>query len=156
MAPTSGKANQSKRTKAPPRLSEQAHEEVMGLFRLAEKSEHPEIRAVALELAKETSKFYRTQNARVSPTLILCVIIFLGFAVVGADWYAASHYSDQKAHQIGTIAALVYIVIIGVCLFLSGHLSQTNFMKILGWLFSYIRTGWKSVFNTSSGDSDKV
>jgi hypothetical protein len=142
------------RSKQGPQLREQAHEQVMQLFRLAEKSEHPELRAAALELAKENSKYFRKQNARVSPTLILSVTILLGIAVAGVCWYAFLHYSAPKAYQVCTIVILIYLVIVGVCLFLSGHLSQANFMKILGWLASHIKSGWNSALNKISGDTD--
>ena len=147
MTPSS-RADQSKR-----KLSQQAHEQTIELIRLAEKSEHPEIRRTALELAKETSKYHQKQSARVPPTLILSVVILLGIVVVGVAWYASVHYSEQKAHQVYSIAVLVYLVIVGVCLFLSGYLSQANFMKILGWLPSHIKAGWNLLFKKSA-DSD--
>lgn len=135
------------------KLSQQAHEQIIAFLKLAEDSKHLEIRRSALELAKETSRYNRKQGARVPPTLILSVIILLGMVVVGVAWYASVHYSDPKAYQVRSTAVFVYLVIIGVCLFLSGHLSQANFMKILGWLTSHIKAGWNAAFKKSA-DSD--
>jgi hypothetical protein len=146
---STGKANQSKENKASPRLSEQVHDQIMEYLRIAEKSKHPEIRKAALEHAKETSKYHRKQNTRVSPTLILWVNILLGFLLVGACWYAYLHYSEQKASQVRSISVLAYLMTVFVSLFLSGHLSQANFVKIMGWF----KSGWKSVFGSdTTGD----
>lgn len=142
-----------KRSKANSRLSEQAHSQVLEYLRIAEKSEHDEIRKTALELAKETSKYHHKQNARVSSTLILWVIVLLGIAVTGICSYAFLHYPEQKASQIRQITVLVYLIIVGVCLFLSGHLSQANFMKILAWLADHLRARWNAVTN-KSGESN--
>lgn len=145
---STGKANQSKESKTSPRLSEQVHEQTKEYLHIAEKSNHPDIRKVALKLAKETSKYHRKQNARVSPTLILWVNVVLALALVGACWYAYLHYPEQKASQVRNISVLAYLMIVFVSLFLSGHLSQANFVKIMGWF----KSGWKSVFGSDSGE----
>jgi hypothetical protein len=113
----------------------------MDYLQLAEKSSHPEIRAAALELAKRTSKHELKQGARVSPNLILLVNLVLGIAAVSASWYAYLHYSEHVGSQVTSICIRVYLVIVGISLFLSGHLSQANFMKILGWLESQAKSG---------------
>ena len=144
---STGKANQPKESKS--RLSEQVHQQTKEVLDIAEKSNHPEIRKAALKLAKETSEYHRKQNARVSPALILLVNILLGFALVGACWYAYLHYPEQKASQVRSISVLAYLMIVFVSLFLSGHLSQTNFVKIMGWF----KSGWKSIFGSdAAGD----
>lgn len=146
---STGKTNQSKESNVSHRLSDQAHQQTMEFLHLAEESEHPAIRKIALELAKDNSTYHRKQNARVPPTLILWILVLLGFIVAGAWWYAFLHYPERKAYQLGSVAILVYLAIIGVCLFLSGRLSQANFMKILGWIPSHLKTRW-NLFNRSS------
>lgn len=138
-ADTSG---QSKKRK-PTSLSEQAHQQVMDFLSLADKSANPDLRVAAIEIAKQTSKYHQKQGARVSPTLILWVDLTLGIALAAACWYASLHYSDKITAEVSSIAIRVYLVIVGISLFLSGHLSQANFMKVLGWLESQA----KSVFN---------
>lgn len=131
----------SKQDKSPSSLSEQGHQQVMDYLRLAEKSQHPAIRDAAIDLAKQASKYQRNQGARVSPTLILCTDLTLGVAVVAACWFAFSRYPDRLAFEVSSIVILVFLVIVGTTLFLSGHLSQANFMKILGWLVSHVKQG---------------
>jgi fatty acid desaturase len=130
------------RSKPKAKLSDQAHQQTVDFFRIAEESKYPEIRKAALKAANEHSKYYRKQSARVSPALILWLAILFGIAVVGAWWYAFLHYPERKAYEIGSIAVLVYLVFLGVCLFLAGHLSQANFMKILGWLPAHLKSRW--------------
>jgi hypothetical protein len=131
----------------------------MDYLQVAEKSAHPEIRQAALKIAKQTSKYERRQKARVSPNLILALGITLGISVVLACWYAFLHYPGRIAYVLSSISILLYLVIIGISLLLSGHLTQANFMKILGWLASHVRAGWNSVKSIWSpqnqGPSDK-
>jgi len=142
MAPR-GKAARS--TQACPPLSEQGHQQVVDYLRLAEKSAYPEIRRAALEIAKETSKYQRRQGARVSPTLILTLDLTLGVVVTAACWYAFLHYSERLAVEMTSISIGVYLVCVAISLFLSGHLSQANFMKVLSWLESRVKTRWNAV-----------
>jgi small-conductance mechanosensitive channel len=113
----------------------------MDYLRAGEESAHPEIRAVAVELATRTSKHELKQGARVSPNLILWVDLVLGVAAALACWYAYLHYSEHIASQLTSICIRVYLVIVGISLLLTGHLSQANFMKILGWLESQAKSG---------------
>ena len=144
-------------------LSQQGHQQIIDYLLLAEKSKYPEIRHAAIDHAKQTGKYQRKQGARVSPTLILWVDLILGIAVAGACWLAFVHYPDRLAAEVSAIALRVYLVIVAVSLLLSGHLSQANFMKILGWLESHIKALWNRIVkepvdqqsrNTEEADSD--
>jgi hypothetical protein len=141
----------SKQGKECPPLSDQGHKEVMDLLRMAEKSAYSEIREAALDLAKQTSKYRRKQGARVSPTLILWVDLVLGIGVVLACWYAFLHYAQGLAYELSSIAILLFLVVVAISLFLSGHLSQANFMKVLNAVVLHIKT-WRSSSHKASDD----
>jgi hypothetical protein len=136
-----GRGGRAKSNKAGPSLSEQGHQQIMDYLQLGERSTHPEIRAAAVELAKRTSKHELKQGARVSPNLILWVDLVLGIGAAFACWYAYLHYSEHLASEVTAICIRVYTAIVGISLFLSGHLSQANFMKIFGWLESQVKSG---------------
>jgi O-antigen/teichoic acid export membrane protein len=123
----------------------------MDYLRLADKSSNPEIRAAAIDIAKRTSKYERKQGARVSPTLILVLNIFFAIAMALAGWYAFLRYPERLAYELTTISILLYLVLVGVSLFLPGYLSQSNFMKIIGWLVSHIKT-WRGSAQKARGD----
>jgi hypothetical protein len=136
---STGRGGPLKQAKASASLSEQAHKEIMDYLLLANKSPHPEIRAAAADIAKRTSRHQLKQAAKVSPTLILWVDLSLGIVLVFGCWYAYLHYPDRLASLLTSIFIRVYLVVIGISLLLSGHLSQGNFMRILGWLESYVK-----------------
>jgi len=121
----------------------------MNFLRVANESQYPEIRAAAIEIAKSESKYQHKQGARVPPTLVLILNITLGIAAVLACWYAFLHYKTFLAIELSSISILLFLVIVGSSLFLSGHLSQANFMKILSWPVAHIKT-WFS--RKASGD----
>ena len=151
---TTRKGGKSKLDESCTSLGEQAHKQIMDYLKLAENSAHPEIRNAALEIAKQTSKHERRQRARVSPTLILWVNILLALAVVVACWYAFLKYPQGLAWELSGISILIFVVLVGMSLFLTGHLSQANFMKILGWLVSHVRSRWKSVKSSLSSQKE--
>jgi hypothetical protein len=71
------KGGPPKKGTATPSLKEQAHQEIMDLFRVAEGSSYPAIRTAAIEMAREKSRYAQKQGARLPPTLVLWVIIVL-------------------------------------------------------------------------------
>lgn len=152
---STGRGGRGSSNKTGPSLSAQAHLQIMDYLRVGEQSAHPEIRAVAVELATRTSKHELKQGARVSPNLILWVDLVLGVAAAFACWYAYLHYSENIASHVTSICIRVYLVIVGISLFLSGHLSQANFMKILGWLESQARAGLDQVKRIGDRIRDK-
>jgi hypothetical protein len=133
---------QSKRGTPSYSLSDGAHQQIMEYLRLADKSSNPDIRAAAVDIAKRMSKYHRSQGARVSPLLILIVNIGLAAAVAAWSWYAFLHYPGRIAYELTGIFILLFFVIVGISLLLSGHMSQANFMRILHWMVSHIRTWW--------------
>ncbi len=139
MASTS-RGGRVKSVKPSPSLSEQGHQQILDYLHAAEESSHPEIRTAAVKLAERTSKHELKQSARVSPTVILWVDLVLGIAAALGCSYSYLHYSEHLAAQITSICIRVYLVIVGISLFLSGYLSQANFMRILGWLESQIKS----------------
>jgi hypothetical protein len=142
---TAGRGDDPKKGKpVVPSLREQAHKERMDLLRLADKSQYPEIRAAALDMAKRSSKHQRSQEARVPPTLILVLNIVLAMAATLACWYAVLHYPPPISYELCSINILLFLVLVGISLFLPGYLSQSNFMKILSWPVSHIKTWWRS------------
>src|ERR1700723_846909 len=136
---STGRGGRPKSSKPIASLSEQGHQQILDYLRAAEESAHPEIRTAAVKLAERTSKHELKQGARVSPTLILWIDLVLGIAAALACWYAYLHYPEHLAAQITSICIRVYLVIVGISLFLSGQLSQANFMKIIGWLESQMK-----------------
>ena len=152
---STGRGGRTTSNKSSPSLSEQGHQQIMDYLRLAEKSSRPEIRAAAVELAKRTSKHELKQGARVSPNLILWIDLVLGIAAALACWYAYLHYTEHLAAHITSICIRVYLVIVGISLFLSGYLSQANFMKILGWLESQVKSGLSRFKRTGSQNSEE-
>jgi|ERR1019366_4451716 site-specific recombinase len=147
---TAGRGDDPKKAKlVVPSLREQGHKEIMDLLRLADKSQYPEIRAAALDMAKHTSKHQRSQDARVPPTLILVVDIACAVTVGLACWYAFLHYPPHVAYELSSIYILLFLVVVGISLFLAGYLSQSNFMKILNWPVAHIKKWWSSAQKTS-------
>jgi hypothetical protein len=114
-------------------------------------SPNREIRAVALEMAKRTSIYAQKQGARLSPTLILILNIILCITVGLVGWYAFLHYTERLAYEVTTIAFLLYLVIVAVSLFLSGFLSQANFMKFINSVLSR----WKTLDWSNKKASDR-
>jgi hypothetical protein len=73
------KAEQSRKSSSALSLKQQAHQQVMDLLRLADKSRNPDIRAAAaIDLAKRTSKYEQKQGARLSLTTVLWLNVGLG------------------------------------------------------------------------------
>jgi hypothetical protein len=139
------KAAQSKQGETRRLLSEQGLTEVMDLLRLADKSPNPEIRAAAIQIAKDESKHLRRQGSRVNPNFVLTLDVGLGIATVWFCCFAFTHYGALLAFFLILIALLLFAVVVAVSLFVSGHLSQSNFMTVFGWLGSHIKTGWNAV-----------
>jgi len=129
MASTGGRTP-SKPDKATLSLKEQAHQQMMDLLRVAEKSSHPEIRTAAVEMAKDTLHNQQRQTARLSPTLILFVLLASFIGTVLACWYAFLYHSEI-AYQLSGISVILFIVIAAIVLSLAGNLSESSLMKVL-------------------------
>jgi hypothetical protein len=133
-----GRATLSKQGNAGLSLKEQARQQMMDLLRVAEKSSHPEIRTAAIEMAKNTLRHEQKQTARLSPTVVLWLLVALFAATVSACWYAFLR-EPNIAYQLSGISILLFIVISAIVLFVSGTLSQTNLMKVLDWAKSMVK-----------------
>lgn len=138
-----GKRTPPKPAKATPTLKEQAHQQIMDLLRVAEKSSHPEIRTAAVGMAKDTLRNQQKQTARLSPTLILCALMALFIGTVLACWYAFLHHREI-AYQLSGISVILFIVIAAIVLSLAGNLSESSLMKVimkvLDWATSYAKS----------------
>jgi len=120
-----------KRRDTVPSLSDQGHRQIMDYLSVAEASAYPDIRAAALELAKETGKFQRNQGAKLPPRLIMVSATVLVVGAISACWYAFLHYPERLASEVSGLVFLFLILIIALYALLSGYLSQANFMRIL-------------------------
>lgn len=149
-------------------LSSQAHQQSLDYLDFAAKhSDNPAIRDLALQLAKETkeaeieqerkeSEFQRKQVARVSPALILSLIIALFLGVVLGCWYAFLHYKQSLAFEVSAVTMLLFVVVVSAVLLVSGHLSQTDFMQVVKMLVEYIKGGFKGKdMPTDNGKADE-
>lgn len=141
---TAGRSDDPKKGKLALSLREQAHKEVMDLLGVAEKSQHPDLRTAAVDMAQRISKHQRSQSATLSPTLVLVVNIILAIAIIGACWYAFLHFSQRIAYEVSAVSILLFLVVVGISLFLPGYLSQSNFMKILSWPVAHVKTWLRS------------
>lgn len=123
-------ATRRKKGSGPLTPSEEAHRQVMELLELGERSSNPDIRAAAIDIAKDTSTNQRTRSARVGATTIMlaCTLALLGAAA--ACWYALIHYPGWLGDSISGFIVSLAIILVALYLLLSGHLSQDNFVKL--------------------------
>jgi len=140
-----GKPGRSRQPESQSPLSEQGHKQIMDYLILADKSQHPDIREMALRLAMQASSYEWRQKARVSPSLILSVSIILALSVATASWYAFLHYPQVLAWELTGICIIVFLVLIAILLFVAGRLSEKHLMAIFQWLWFYIRARFKSL-----------
>jgi|SRR5581483_1714264 len=80
------------------------------------------------EQRKLSATYFTYENVRfryLSPLLILLVNIVLAFAVVLACWYAFLHYSQGLAWELSAFSILVFLVVVGISLFLAGACPST-------------------------------
>lgn len=128
------------------RPSEEAHRQVVELLELGERSSNPDIRAAAIEIAKNTSANQRVQATRVRPATIMVASTFVLSGAIAACWYALIHYPGALGRSISGTIILVAVLLIALYALLSGHLSQENFMKlcIAAWDWG------KGLFSSSS------
>lgn len=152
MTPT-GKSDKLQKASGSPSLKEQAHQEILDLFKVAAESPHPAIRKAAIEMAKDKSRFAQKQQARLSPNLLLGVIIVLGVATISECWYA---FLCQRAiaYQLSALSILLFVLIGSIILFLGGLLSQASLMMVFRLAISHIK-GWFSLPKSSDISSKK-
>ena len=117
------------KSRQPTSLESQGLKEVMDLLKLADHSANPDIRAAAVEIARETSKHQRRQA--ISPSVILVFATLAIASAFVASWYALTHYPERLALEVCAIAVVLAIVAVGVYGLLSGRLSQSNFIHLL-------------------------
>jgi hypothetical protein len=111
-------------------LSAEAHQEVMELLRLADKSKIPEIRAAAIKIARERGK---------TPTGIVASFTGIVFVAAAACWYSLLHYPQRLAMEIDTVIIACLFILFGSYALLTGHLSQANFMQIIEWVWEHFK-----------------
>jgi hypothetical protein len=113
-----------------PKPSDEAYRQVLGLLELGERSSNPDIRAAAIEIAKNTSNDQRDRASRVSPKTIMLAGTLVLVLAVAACWYAQAYYAAPLANSITKVVLLVAVFLIALYALLSGHLSQENFVKL--------------------------
>ena len=141
---TTGASNQRKKNNSSPSLSEIAHKEAMDYYRLAEKSQYPEIRAAALKEAERASKHQRRQTSRLSPMLVALLAVSITAVAGAACWYCFLHDTQAVAFELSAIVLLLYVAIIAVLLFLAARLTEGSLMKALGWIPEHVKEWWVS------------
>jgi hypothetical protein len=112
-------------------LQVQEHQQVLDFLVLADKSQNADIRKAAIEIARNKDKHNRRQDAKMSATQ---VVIFGTSAVLlaaAACWFAIIHYPGQVAWEITGCVSSCLLIVIALYTLVSGHLSQTNFVKLL-------------------------
>ncbi len=121
-------------------LSERTHQQILDYFQVAEKSEHAAIRDAAIDLAKDASRHQHIQDAKLSPNVAMMMAVLLLVSAVAASWYFFTYY-PVHAYILSAIA--VGVALVGACLLamFSGHLSQANFIHVVGIVWSKF-TGW--------------
>src|ERR1700735_3654120 len=95
-----GKSSGLSKASQDKKLSAEAHRQIVELLTLADKSPNPDIRAAAIEIAKDTSRNQLRQSAKFPPgvSMVAGTVVILGTAT--ACWYALSKYSFGIATEI--------------------------------------------------------
>ena len=146
------KGDQPKKATANLSLRQQGQQEIMDLLRMAEQSSYPAIRAAAIEIAKEKSRYEQKQGARLSPVLVLVLLTALAIATISACWYAFL-YQRAIAYQLSGISILLFIVLAAIILFISGTLSQSNLMTVFRLAISDIKAWLQPHGHPAGSDS---
>src|ERR1035441_741402 len=134
-----------------PKTSDEAYRQVLGLLELGERSSNPDIRAAAIEIAKNTSTDQRDRASRVSPKTILLAGTLVLILAVAACWYAQTHYAAPLAYSITEVVLAVAVLLIALYALLSGHLSQENFVKLV----TAVRDKFRGAFSSKATGSER-
>jgi hypothetical protein len=132
--------------------SDEAYRQVLGLLELGERSSNPDIRAAAIEIAKNTSTDQRDRASRVSAKTIMLAGTLVLILAVAACWYAQTHYAAALANSITGVVLTVAVLLIALYALLSGHLSQENFVK----LCTTVWDKFKGAFSSTAAGSPKI
>jgi len=135
-----------------PKPSDEAYRQVFGLLELGERSSNPDIRAAAIEIAKNTSTDQRYRNLRVSAKTIMLAGTLVLILTVAACWYAQIHYAATLANSITGVVLTVAVLLIALYTLLSGHLSQENFVK----LCTAVWDKFKGAYSSTAAGSPKM
>jgi hypothetical protein len=135
-----------------PKPSDEAYHQVLGLLELGERSSNPDIRAAAIEIARNTSTHQRDRALRVSPKAIMLAGTLVLILAVAACWYAQTHYAAALANSITEVVLTVAVLLIALYTLLSGHLSQENFVK----LCTAVWDKFKGAFSSTAAGSPKI
>ncbi|WP_263383536.1 hypothetical protein [Granulicella arctica] len=115
----------------PTSLQAQEHQQVLDFLVLADKSQNPDIRKAAIEIARNRDKHNRKQGAKMSATQVVIFGTSAVLLAVAASWFAILHYPRQVAWEIIGCVSSCLLIVIALYTLVSGHLSQTNFVKLL-------------------------
>lgn len=124
-----------KRGKRALRPSEEAHRQVVELLQLADRSANTDIRAAAIEIAKNTSASERVRAVRVSSATIMVAATLVVLGAIAGSWYALVRYPGTIGRSISGSIIVIAAILIALYALLSGHLSQDNFTKL--WMAAW-------------------
>lgn len=122
--------------------SEEAHRQVVELLELGERSSNPDIRAAAIQIAKETSTGQHAQAGRVRPSTAMWAGTLVFASAALACSYFLIQYPGPLGRSVSATIVVVAVLLVGLYALLSGNLSQDNFTKLCtaawdkfkGWL----------------------
>jgi hypothetical protein len=115
-------------------LSAQAHKQAMDYLRVAETSKNPAIVKAAVALAQEKVRHQQSAESKISPALAAILATCMVIVACLACWYALVKYPGEIGLELVSVITILLVLAIGIYVLLSGHLSQTNFMKIFKWV----------------------
>lgn len=116
--------------------SDEVHLQVLDLLKLAEQSSYPDIRAVALDIAKDKSAQQNVRSSRIPPAIIMVAGTIVLLAAAFSCLYVLVHYPGSIGHWITLVIIFFAVFIVALYTLLSGHLSQENFTKLCISLWS--------------------
>lgn len=124
-------------------LNMQAHHQIMDYLDVAAKSDNPAIVDAALDLAKERQKQHIESTARLSPRIATLLVTLAVIAAAIACGFVYINYPNMAWPLAGIFIVLAILLICVYSLF-TGHLSQANFMSVVKWLLSWVKSESKS------------
>lgn len=114
-------------------LSTLAHRQTMELLRLGDKSLNPAIAEAAVEIAKEREKNFHSAASQVPTRTTAILVTIVIVAAIALCWYVLLSYQSQLADRLVALILGGAIAIVVLYLLIYGHLTQENFMTIVGW-----------------------
>ncbi len=138
------------------KLRAEAHRKTIQYIELAERSDRAEIRAVALELARDEAKYFHSQEARVGPHTALFFCTFVCVATVAAMWYTTTNYKTAAlVWEIDTPVVAMALIAILVCLTLSGHVPASSLVNFIHSVWDKFKTKPSKQYNSKTSEGEQ-